>query len=106
MSWSVPPQAASCTRTEGLIPNDRPKGGTHQSGRAHGDAPRRRSKDRGKGLIMKMVTKVVALLAGLATALLLSVGFASTATAKPRPALDPPPVPVAGTLAGGTVNEI
>ena len=51
---------------------------------------------------MKMVTKVVAVLAGLATALLLSVGFASTATAKPRPALDPTAAPVTGTLADGT----
>ena len=51
---------------------------------------------------MKMVTKVVALLAGLATALLLSVGFASTATAAPGPALDPTVAPVAGTLANGT----
>jgi hypothetical protein len=51
---------------------------------------------------MKIVTKVVAVLAGLATALLLSVGFASTATAKPRPALDPTAAPVTGTLADGT----
>jgi hypothetical protein len=55
---------------------------------------------------MKMVTKVVAVLAGLATALLLSVGFASTATAAPRPALDPTAVPVTGTLVGGTVNAV
>ena len=39
---------------------------------------------------MKMFTKVVAMLVGLANALLLSVGLASTATAKPRPA-DPRP---------------
>ena len=51
---------------------------------------------------MKMATKVVALLAGLATALLLSVGFASTATAKPSPALDPTAAPVTGALANGT----
>ena len=31
---------------------------------------------------MKLITKVVALLVGLATALLLSVGFASTSTVK------------------------
>jgi hypothetical protein len=43
----------------------------------------------GKGLIMKMFPKVVALLAGLATAMLLSVGFAGTATARPRPPLIP-----------------
>ena len=50
---------------------------------------------------MKMMTKVVAVLAGLATALLLSVGFASTATAKPRPALAPS-APITTTLADGT----
>jgi hypothetical protein len=55
---------------------------------------------------MKIVTKVVALLAGLSTALLLSVGFASTATAKPSTAMDPTAAPVAGTLAGGTVNAV
>ena len=42
------------------------------------------------------------MLVGLATALLLSVGLASTATAKPRPALDPTAAPVTGTLADGT----
>src|SRR6478735_5453750 len=51
---------------------------------------------------MKMVTKVVAVLASLATALLLSIGFASTATAKPRPALDPTAAPVTGTLTNST----
>jgi hypothetical protein len=49
-----------------------------------------RNNDRRRGLIMKMFTKVVAMLVGPATALLLSVGLASTATAKPRPA-DPRP---------------
>ncbi len=34
--------------------------------------------------------------------LVLSVGFASTATAKPRPALDPTAVAVTGTFADGT----
>ena len=56
---------------------------------------------------MKMLTKVVALLTGLAAALLLSVGVASTATAAPRPAVDPTAVAVTGTtLVNGVKTPI
>jgi len=56
---------------------------------------------------MKMLTKVVALLTGLAAALLLSVGVASTATAAPRPAVDPTAVTVSGTtLVNGVSTPI
>lgn len=82
--------ATSCAGIEGLITSDSPeKGDAHWSRRTHGHGIRHRSNDRVKGLIMKMLTKVVALLTGLAAALLLSVGVASTATAAPRPAVDP-----------------
>jgi hypothetical protein len=50
---------------------------------------------------MKTFRKVGALLVALVTAVLLSAGLASTATAKPRPAVDPTVVPISGTDATG-----
>jgi hypothetical protein len=49
---------------------------------------------------MKMIRKAVALLVAMATALLMGIGLASTATA--APAATDPTVPVTGTLSDGT----